>query len=178
MALVYTWFKVLFGVVVWVCDRVFQKSGWLQVSSPTSWCALCLNVCQQHATCSCAEVGVVGFLCIHLVVVSEREISAFVMCVGVFCITMTKSGAGPNGCVSNLQVRVKRVTHVCAVNAYFTHTVARFCLGKHVCCKCVWCFEARCVHSFCPHCAMGQIVLQNTRRAVLTEAVRCVAMVI
>ena len=102
MALLYTWFKVLFGVVVWVCDRVFQKSGWLQVSSPTSWCALCLNVCQQHATCSCAEVGVVGFLCIHLVVVSEREISAFVMCVGVFCITMTKSGAGPNGCVLEL----------------------------------------------------------------------------
>ena len=34
------------------------------------------------------------------------------------------------------------------------------------------------MHSFCPHCAMGQIVLQNTRRAVLTEAVRCVAMVI
>ena len=30
----------------------------------------------------------------------------------------------------------------------------------------------------CLHCAMGQIVLQNTRRAVLTEAVRCVAMVI
>ena len=29
-----------------------------------------------------------------------------------------------------------------------------------------------------PHCAMGQIVLQNTRRAVLTEAVRFVAMVI
>ena len=26
--------------------------------------------------------------------------------------------------------------------------------------------------AMCPHCAMGQIVLQNIRRAVLTEAVR------
>ena len=30
----------------------------------------------------------------------------------------------------------------------------------------------------CPHCAMGQIVLQNIRRAVLTETVRFGAMVI
>ena len=63
---------------------------------------------------------------VHLVVVSEREISAVLLCVGEFCITMTKTGAGPNGCVPNLQVQVKRVAHKCVVNSRFTHGVAVF----------------------------------------------------
>ena len=70
----------------------------------------------QNATCRCVEVGVVQFLCMHLVVVSEREISDVVLC--EFCITMTKSGVGPNCCVSSLQVQVKRVTHGLAVFAW------------------------------------------------------------
>ena len=107
------------------------------MSYPASWCALCLHVCQQHATCRRVEGGAVQFVCVHLVVAFEREISAFVMCVGVFCITMTRSGAGPNGCVSNLQVQVKRVNHIRAVNSRFTHGVAVFvwCI---LCCRCVW----------------------------------------
>ena len=39
---------------------------------------------------------------------------------------MTKSGAGPNGYVSKLQVDVKRVNHTRAVNSRFTHGVAVF----------------------------------------------------
>ena len=39
---------------------------------------------------------------------------------------MTKSGAGPNGYVSKLQVQVKRVAHICVVNSRFTHGVAVF----------------------------------------------------
>ena len=80
MALVSTWFKVLSGVVVWVCDRVFHKYCGLQGSSPTSWCALCLHVCQQHATSRRVEGEVVQFLCMHLFVVSEHEISDVVLC--------------------------------------------------------------------------------------------------
>ena len=92
---------------------------------------LCVSMCVtlQNATCRCVEVGVSQFLCMHLVVVPEREISAFLMCVGVFCITMTKSGAGPNGCVSNLQVDVKRVNKMRAVNSRFTHGLAVFVWG-------------------------------------------------
>ena len=90
--------------------------------------ALCVSMCVtlQHATCRRVDGDVVQILCMHLVVVSEREISTFVMCVGVFCITMTKSGAGPNGCVSKFQVDVKRVIHICVVNSRFTHDVAVF----------------------------------------------------
>ena len=117
----------------------------------------------------------------HLVVVSEREISAFVLCVGEFCITMTTSGAGPNGSVSNFHVQVPRVNHIRAVNSRFTDGVASFVWGM-LCCRCA-CGDSRSVlctylPAVCPHCAMGQIVLQNTRRAVLTEAVRFGAMVI
>ena len=73
----------------------------------------------------------------HLVGVSEREISAFLMCVGVFCITLKRPGAGPNGCVSSLQVQVKRVNKMRAVNSRFTHGVAVFVSGM-LCCRCVW----------------------------------------
>ena len=144
---------------------------------------LCVSTCVtlQHATCRCVEGDVVRFLCMHLVVVSERKIAVFVMCVGELCIAMTRSGADPTGCVSNLQVQVKRVNHICVVNSRFTHGVVVF----------VW--ESMCVDdargasrtalrthlpAVCPHCAMGQIVLQNIRRAVLIEAVRFVAMVV
>ena len=83
----------------------------------------------QNATCRCVEVGVVQFLCMHLVVVSEREISDVVLCVVVFCITMTKSGVGPNCYVSSLQVQVKRVNHIRAVNSRFTHGLAVLAWG-------------------------------------------------
>ena len=55
------------------CDRVFRKSGGLQGSSPTSLCALSLHVCRR------VEGGVFQILCMHLVVVSEREISDVVL---------------------------------------------------------------------------------------------------
>ena len=103
-----------------------ENFGGLQGSSPTSWCALCLHVCQQHAACRCVEGNVVRFLCMHLVVVSEREISAVPMCVGGFCITMTMSRVGPNCCVSSLQVQVKRVNHIRVVGSRFTHGLAVF----------------------------------------------------
>ena len=119
------------------CDREFRKFGGLQGSSPTSWSALRFHVCQQHASCRCVEVGVVGFLCIHLVVVSEREISSIVLSIGELCINMTKSGGGPNGCVSKFQVDVKRVNHIRAVNSRFTHGVAVF-VWCTLCCRCVW----------------------------------------
>ena len=117
----------------------------------------------------------------HLAVVTEREISALVMCVGVFRITMTRPGAGLNGCVSSLQVQVKRVNNIRVVNSRFTHGVAVFVWGT-LCCRCA-CGDSRsvvCIHlpAVCPHCVMGQIVLRNKRRAVLTEAVRFVAMVL
>ena len=83
-------------------------------------------MCQQHATCRCVEVGVVQFLCMHLVVAFEREISDVVLKIGEICITMTKSGAGPNGCVSNFQVQVPRVNHIRAINSRFTDGVAVF----------------------------------------------------
>ena len=90
---------------------------------------------------------VVQILCVHLVVVSEREICAVLLCVVVFCITLTRSGAGPNGCVSKLQVQVQRVIHICVVYSRFTHGVAVFVWGM-LCCRCAWWFDVRCVHSF------------------------------
>ena len=71
-------------------------------------------------------------------------------------------------------------TKIRAVNSRFTHGVAVFVSG--MCAD-----DARGASStvlrthlpaVCPHCAMGHNVLQNIRRAVLTEAVRSVAMVV
>ena len=148
------------------CDRVFHK--------------YCGCVTLHQSSCRRVEVGVVQFLCMHLVVVSEREISAFLLCVGVFCITLKRSGAGPNDCVSKLQVDVKCVNHTRAVNSRFTQGVAFSCGAR---CVDDACGESRTVlrthlPAVCPHCVMGQIVVQNIRRAILTEAVRFVAMVI
>ena len=41
-------------------------------------------------------------------------------------VKSTKSGTGPNGCVSNFQVQGKRVNHIRAVNSRFTYGVAFF----------------------------------------------------
>ena len=101
--------------------------------------ALCASTCVtlQSATCRRVEGGAVQILCVHLVVVSEREISAVVLCVGELCITMTKSGVCPNGCASKLQVDVKRVNHTRAVNSRFTRGLAVFVWGM-LCCRFAW----------------------------------------
>ena len=80
-----------------------------------------------------------------------------------------------------MQVDVKRVNHIRAVNSRFTDGMAVF-VWSMLCCRCA-CGDSRlvvCTHlpAVCPQCAMGQIVLQNIRRAVLTEAVRSGAMVV
>ena len=118
------------------CDRVFHK--------------YCGCVTLQNATYRCVEVGVVQFLCMHLVVLSEREICAVLLCVGELCITMTKPGAGPNGCVSKLQVDVKRVNHTRAVNSRFTHGVAVF---ARACCDFDACgYSSPLCALICPPC--------------------------
>ena len=108
---------------------MFQKSGKLQVYYPTSFLRSVSPRVSHRKTPLAVTLRVMLFsFCafMHLVVVSQREIAAFVMCVGVFCITMTKSSACPNGCVSNFQVQVKRVKHVRAVNSCFPSRCGRF----------------------------------------------------
>ena len=61
VALVFTWFKVLSGVVWVVRARVPQVSGGLQGTSPTSWCALSLHVCQHSKMPLAAALRVMLF---------------------------------------------------------------------------------------------------------------------
>ena len=78
-------------------------------------------MCQQHATYLRVEGEVVQFLCMHLFVVSEREISDVVLF--EFCITMTKSGAGPNGCVRDI--------FVCGVSIFLNVATRHTNLFRH-----------------------------------------------
>ena len=102
--------------------HVVQGSFWRRLGRAIVCSTSIVGVshCKMPLTAG-VEVGVVQFLCMHLVVVSEREICAVLLCVGVFCITMTKPGTGPNGCVSKLQVDVKRVNKMRPGNSRFTH---------------------------------------------------------
>ena len=88
----FTCFKVLFGVVVWVVRSLVPKMWWASgVFSPPVG-ALCVSTCVSNMLLAAALRLVLFSFCafMHHVVVSERDISAFVMCVGVFCITMTR----------------------------------------------------------------------------------------